>query len=666
MVSKEELRYLIVGDTPVTQLSAWRLSLASCFIIVVSTSISNDGLISWKSNKLGSNFYKPNISTRDLSTFSKTYGSIAVDVAIIGTNSITQLQTQLNAMRGIIDEKTIIVLDCSFGVELELRVLERFPSNTVIGVLSDAEVRKLSTGSYALISDSICFQFGLTYNLLEGESMKKNRLRYEELRLDASSIFMKFLNILKGSYIGDIKIHEGNKSSFAICVWESIIPRIALNVLSIVFEQISYDELIKHDSNHRIFNQLVKELLNICYKQSMGMVVESFVFEKDIKTPNYENIVNTLKNKQIELEKFTTSEYPEFLALCYEAYCFYHRIEFPCSLLLSQCIMLAEKYECPYDNLVFLESFYLRLLSLSGLKVDEDWNGEVKKPNLLFGREILFSPAEKEATSKPIREGSSVKTKVKLKRATRKRKLVKAENVLNSADIQLPHELQEMYLRVDAVPFSPSTTPHLEVPEVISSTDHCESEMSSMDEELEGFSSETGGQVQLTNYNLSLYPKRNMAPVSQKYLSQEDDNIDDSLKLPFFKGFKNIVQRPITTGTLGISSLEKEIRNSNFDFSTQMYFPASQKLETSQNLPYNVMMNQYWKMVKQQHINNGQLQRPITNQEDMLKFHCETLNKSQVQLSTTTDRYGDLDFSNNLSEHWKHGKGGLYKLLSDK
>jgi len=66
MSNGDQIVSLIVGETPTTQFVSWRLSLSKTFLIQVSEYISGDGIISWKSNKYGSNFYTPNVFAKNL------------------------------------------------------------------------------------------------------------------------------------------------------------------------------------------------------------------------------------------------------------------------------------------------------------------------------------------------------------------------------------------------------------------------------------------------------------------------------------------------------------------------------------------------------------------------------------------------------------------------
>ena len=656
---------LIVGDTASTQLLSWRLSLSNCFIILVSNSISSDGLISWKSTKLGSNFYKPNITSKELASLSKCYNSGPVDIIIISGHSITQLNSQLEALSNFIHEDTLIIIDSNFGVELELFSLKKYPETTTFSVIVDAEVRRLSIGSYLLINDSNFFKFGISYNSSIKESViLDNTNRFNDLAKSKTSKFNVMLALLERTNVGSITVVDPQKKVFGLSIWEWLIPRISLNILTIVFEQVSYDELLNNNSNAKIFKQIVQELIEICYKQTGGGKIQNYIINGDKTKPNYNNIVSRVKKRQKELEKFTISEYPEYLTLNYEAYCFYHRIDFPSSLMFKQIIDVAEKYGCQDANLIFLYGFYTRLLSLSGVLIDGAADNNPAKPNLLWGKKYILSMSKEHVTREETQ-----KTVIKCKKQKKKKNPVQSAEKSNlgsssrSLDLQLPPELQEMYLGCDSINFSSPLTPKLMDIEIETTSDDCEQENSSSDQDTDDSSESTAniGRV-VKNKKLA----KSLVRVSGISGQQDEDQIDETLKLPFFKGFKNTSQRPMTTGRLEVSDLEWQLRNGYIDFPKQMVLATKHELQHNGAIRQQSVIGQYWKLIKQQHINNGQLTRPITSQEDMLKFHCETLKKAQVHLSTTTNRYGDLDFSDSVFEHWKQGKGGLYKLLSDK
>lgn len=661
----EQLVCLIVGDTPSTQLLSWRLSLSNCFIVLVSNSLSSDGLISWKSTKLGSNFYKPNLTSKDLKSLPSNSSVGKFDIIVLSCHSISEYITQLEALERFIHDDTVIIIDSNFAVELELVSLARYPNVTTVSVIVDAEVRRLSIGSYLLINDSNSFKFGITYsNKTKEPILKENITRFSTYLKKNNSKFKLMLQLLERTNIGSVEVIAPEDESFGLHVWEWLLPRISLNVLSIVFEQVSYAELLNNESNTKVFRQLVKELMEICYKQTNGGVIDCFVFNNDRTTPDYNSILQRLQDRQRDLERFTKGEYPEYLTLNYEAYCFYHRIEFPSSLMFNQCIDVAEKYGCANGNLTFLSGFYSRLLNLSGVQINNDESSDLKKPNLLWGKKSVLNVDQKKSTNQSSQKKVKVKSKkfslhskVKTPHASQR---VPATSGYKSPDLQLPPELQEMYLGCDSLNFSSPLSPKIIDVEFDSTSDD-NVESTESDEESNDES------VYVEKVKKEVVSERSMVKLSEQMEHHEDDdNIDPSLKLPLFKGFKNTTQRPMTTGRLQMTDLEWQIRNGYVDIPRQMMLVTKNELREPDDKMHHTIVGQYWKLIKQQHMNNGQLIRPITSQEDILRFHCETLKKAQVHLSTTTNRYGDLDFSDSVYEHWTHGKGCLYKLLSDR
>lgn len=658
----DRLVCLIVGDTPSTLLLSWRLSVSNCFTIFVSGSLPGDGIISWKSTKSSSGSYKPNVTVNDFVALSKVYKTGKIDIIIISSQSISQFNNQLRSLERFIHDDITIIIDSNFAVELEILSLAKYPNATTISVVTDAEVKRLSVGSYLLMSESTSFKFGISYDCDTKEKvLKENVNRYNNYSQDYGSNFKVLLEVLRrGDNMSSVDVILAENNVFGLLVWEWLIPKISLNILAIVFEHDSYDDLLENDSNAKVFRQLVQELMDIYFKQTNGGIIRSYI-SNDQKKPEYNAVVQRLKNRQRSLERSVGNKYPHCLTINYEAYCFYNEIAYPSSLLFEQCINLADKYDCGSSNLTFLSSLYCRQPNHGGTPLKNEHPLGSKKTSFLRGKKTIVNFEQRSLSTdySQITKGRPKKVKVKGKQKSSKSTLkVTSKYDLKSPDLQLPQDIQEMYLGCDSINFSLPLTPKMiDIQFDTTSDDLQESSASDVD----------------SDESISVHPRRermlsqrSLIRVSANSNMHEDDNIDPSLKLPLFKGFKGAVQRPMTTGRLEMTDLEWQLRNGYADLPKQMLRATKDELKNNGAIRHQSLAGQYWKLIKQQHINNGQLARPITSQEDILRFHCETLTKSQVHLSTTTNRYGDLDFSDNIFEHWKQRKGSLYRLLSDR
>lgn len=457
-------------------------------------------MVSWKSSKLGSNFYRPNEFTKNSDDLdaklldSKGNPKYSIDVIILSCLSFTAYEKYCKLLSKFSNENTVVLLDSNFGVELEKLAIQSFlPSHRcILSVLCDAEVRTLSSGSYALVSDRFQFFFGVTYlqdqnfdNKVD-EDLLLNLKRVQYLFDDENSKFNMLLSMLQKTNMEKItKIAPTNDNQMALKVWEHIIPRISLNILSIVFEQFDYDRLLENVSALSIFKDLVKEMTRICYKQCRGIVPaftrdefvlrkeDALTFEELDQSIEYSKIVETAKKRKRQMDKFTTNEYPEFLTLSFEAYCFYHRLEMPAYILLYQPVLLAEKYSVGNSSLNFLFGFYSRLLSISGLSI-EGGSSKVTVPSLLFGRKSHFTTQPSDDTLVEIGDSLSKKDAVSNKSGARQKvrnmksskdqklgkskykgkrrhkkigiEVLKSPLSANDKDLELPPELQALYL----------------------------------------------------------------------------------------------------------------------------------------------------------------------------------------------------------------------------
>lgn len=638
---------LIIGDTPSTLLLSWKLNLSKCFIILVSDFLTSDTRITWKVGKSCSHTYKPNIIVRDLDNLFDFYTSNKIDIIIVSSQSISQFTSQLKSVEKFIHDNIVIVINSDFAVELELFSLSIYPTITAISVLVDVEIREISKGSYLVATDPRSVKFGITYNCdTRDKVLKKNVKRFECSLKQKQSSLKSMMDHLEKMNLGSIVAIPPKKNSFGLLVWEGLIPKISLNLLSIVFGKVSYDEILESSSSKRVFQQLVRELTEICYKQTNGGTINDFAVRNDNVNPEYFLLLQRLKNRQNELERAIGSEQPGHLNLNYEAYCFYYKIEFPCALMLEQCIGIAEKYGCENSSLTFLSSLYSNLVSLTDMQI---------RNHMKLDCNTQDEDSHIEASKMTKRRTSKVKLKSKIQASERKL-IMTTKWDIKSSEMLLPQDVQELYLGCNSMSFTSPLDPKVVDIQLDTTTDYLQERSYSEECSDESVSFEP-------HNNLS---QRSMVKLASNPNLQENDNIDSSLTLPLFKGFKNTTHRPMTTGRLEMTDLEWQLRHSNAELPRQMLLATKQELKDNGAIRHQSLAGQYWKLIKQQHINNGQLTRPMTSQEDILRFHCETLTKAQVHLSTTSNRYGDLDFSGTVFENWKQRRGALYRLLSDR
>lgn len=379
-----------MGDTPSTQFVGWRLSLSNSFIILVSQYVSIDGLVSWKSTKLGANFYSPNIfakSVKELNAKILNDGATSydIDIMIISGTSLKSFEENCLDLVNYSNPNTTILVSADFAVELEPIVIKILEGNCkcVMSICCAVECRQLSLGSYALVNDENCSIFvGSTYlpeNYTDEPRAKLNndQVKFEMSDLTSQTNIVEMVNKLKATKWITVNLLD-TPILMAIALWKLIIPRISLNILSIIYEQFDYDILLQNSSTEHIFKDLVVELINIAKAQCNHICPE--YYDSQSNKILFNAIIDSNKQKRQELINTTSNEYPEYLSLPFEPYCFYHKFEFPVHILLYQPLMLAKKYNVSCSNLNFLFGFYSRLLVLNGLSI---YGGLCEKNNSL-------------------------------------------------------------------------------------------------------------------------------------------------------------------------------------------------------------------------------------------------------------------------------------------
>ncbi|CUS25084.1 LAQU0S26e00672g1_1 [Lachancea quebecensis] len=678
----KSLTCLIVGETPATQFLAWRLSLSNEFIILVSSNISSDGLVSWKSPKLGSNFYRPN-------EFAKGYEELglkledtdgnkrySIDVIILSCLSFPSLNRYCDLLSRYSGKQTIVLVDANFGVQLEKPVLDKFfgACACVLSVLCDAEARQLSSGSYALVNDSCKFYLGLTYAC---KGFKKQTSKHDRLSAnlqcvqntfsDENSTLNAMVAQLEGTNVDSIvKLAPEESCEMALKVWEHIIPRISLHILSIVFEQFDYDKLLENSSSRFIFEDLVRELSRICYAQC-GEVSERYLKSKTaprnsststddwILELDFDKVLEETKQRKRQMDRSTINEYPEFLTLSFEAYCFYHRLEFPAHILLHQPIQLASGYHVNYSSINFLYGFYSRLLAISGFSIEGEPN-KVSAPSLLFGiRAQLTSQSEQTLVSKhsPSGDKNALGTGSKA---------VGVKSKLKAKFKRIGHGNKETLNGAVCSVEDPALTD--------------EGSGSSLDNFLAGdvhdrssTDPEDPGEAQVGR-DFMFWCNEAIQDANSEPEVDDNDNssiVDELIRLPNFRkrDFRKQGMQMDLAPTV-VPLFEQEIRNDPFAMS-RYYFDAYKLgdpktfLSLKESDPRPASARRIQRRYRREYAGVAGMS---TLPENLFRDHVDLLKRVNMGgiLSVTTSRYGHVDSSQKMLDNWNRGLGYLKTL----
>ena len=254
--------------------------------------------------------------------------------------------------------------------ELALQQFEGKKHAGVLSLLADIECRKLSSGSYALVSEMCKLFFGLTYSESHTSNDQFRKLKEHNTHLirtqyaNFGSVLKLLIQVITSTGINNVQKVCVNTPEMAVKIWYYIIPKIAFNALSIVFEDPYYELFTDPEDFPRSLSEdIIKELMAIAYTHS-GKILSSFCIsleetldtreEPSVSSISYQKVFEVVKNKSKELNTFTISEAPEYLTLSFETYSFFHKIDYPASILLSQTLDLATLYKLPKLGILFL------------------------------------------------------------------------------------------------------------------------------------------------------------------------------------------------------------------------------------------------------------------------------------------------------------------------
>lgn len=571
---------------------------------------------------------------------------------------------------------TIVLVDASFAAQLEKLVLDKFFDTCacVLSVLCDVETRQLSSGSYALVNDSCKFYLGLTYARkgFNKQANKQDRLSVnlqcvQNTFFDEISTLNAMVAQLEGTNVDTIiKLAPEESCEMALKVWEHIIPRISLHILSIVFEQFDYDKLLENSSSRFIFEDLVRELSSICYAQC-GEVSEKYLKSKSgprnpstsaedwISQLDFDKVLEETKRRKRQMDRSTINEYPEFLTLSFEAYCFYHRLEFPAHILLHQPIQLASVYRINYSSINFLYGFYSRLLAISGFSIEGEPN-KVSAPSLLFGiRTQLANQSEQTLVSKHClnddknASGSASKSKgVKSKLRARFKKI--------------GHGNRE---RTSGATYS-SEDPELSDEESGSSLDNL---LAGDARDRSSTDPEDAGEAQ-AGRDFMFWCSEDFQDANSEPEIDDNDNssiVDELIKLPNFR--KRNFRKQGTQAELTLTTVplfEQEIRSDPFAMS-RYYFDAYKlgdpktflSLKERDSRPASARRFQ-----RRYPRERAGVTGASTLPENYFRNHVDLMKRVNMGgiLSVTTSRYGHVDSSQKMLDNWNRGLGYLKTL----
>lgn len=650
-----------MGQTPSVQFLGWRLSLGNAFIILSSKYVSSDSLVAWKSSKFGANFYAPNIFTKsipelDEKLFDGQNIRYAIDIMIIASISIDDLKTDCELLSKFSNLNTVVLISADFGCELEPIALEYFfgKCKCVMSIFCEVECRQLSLGSYTLVNDEQCVvQLGtsfMTENFNNDMKLIDNEKLVQQEFLDENSNITRFNNLLKVTKWIEINKYFSS-TKMALKIWEMIIPKVSLNILSIILEQFDYEKLLETKSTERIFKDLVSELMEICTKQC-GSQLEKYLCKDDLSTINYESIIDLCKEQKVNLANSTANEHPEYLSLPFEAYCFYHRFEYPAHILLYQPLLLAKKYELPCSNLNFLFGFYTRLLSLSGLSI---FGGRCQQLTSLFEKNLLINLDEKT-------DQESVKEHDDTNKQNKKGNSEDVYCSMGASDPTLSAELEHLYLSVEnyAETHHNLQDDYVELSDIEDPTRNkdlqlvTKRELFSFSEKVSEFSN---NRTQSSNVLDGMNGSSSRIDRYNNFIKESTANTNfENLGLI---GIPHYTQKyPIRNDherTGSIQSLEKQLRTSQHLLAKDYDKLNNQLGENGRAITkeehdrtrrhYAMLELQLWKFQRKFNIYQGIVSRPHAGPYEDLLNHIEILNRGNTGdiLPFTTSRYGCVD-----------------------
>ncbi|EDO17488.1 hypothetical protein Kpol_1058p25 [Vanderwaltozyma polyspora DSM 70294] len=371
----DKMVILVIGETPSLNLLAWRLSVEDTFVILISSYVSKDGFIIWCDEENIGYKYTPDSYFESINDFISHHSiedsnsRVTIDILIVSGMSPPLLQRNVSKLKPFITKKTTVLVSSDFGCELEPVVINIFEGTVkfVYSILTDIKFKSFAKGMITLLNvGAYDIYIGLSYqknNYNENKLVTRNVIEgLTELEfIDNEPVFESMVSKLRKTDWLTVDIIS-DCQSMANIVWDTIIPKIALTVLSCVFKQYDITNVLQNPSIEGIYNDLVKELSLIrLFSLNKCKTSGSSRFASPSPTPIPKS--ETLYQNFIENEMKYNRNDPNYTWLPFEAYCFYHRIDYPSQLLLQQPLDLARRHNIQCPNLNYLHELYSRIIS---------------------------------------------------------------------------------------------------------------------------------------------------------------------------------------------------------------------------------------------------------------------------------------------------------------
>lgn len=333
--------------------------------------------------------YLPHLIVGDmqqLSTFVEDkIATIKFDIVAITYKCYEELQNNRMLLEGMIDKKTVFLVDSNEDIWIAAKFRDLFPDNAVLSIYSDVDCRSVSHNSncFRLMNDVTTIMVGYTSEISEGISTAA-----VDGKGPAGGTLIRLRNVfndqkLKGKLVVLPADYHRRLSKI---IWKNIIRVICFESLSIIFEEPDILSLAKQINVAPLMKGIFQEILTICkylkikglplpYTESSKKLLQSSILLES--NQRMKRTITCSNNRQI---------YPKYLDATKLFYDFSRGIEINITSLLFKLLKISDEFSIETP---FLESTYSFMNRLITIRDGIDNNGNLCPSKLFQAKRIL-------------------------------------------------------------------------------------------------------------------------------------------------------------------------------------------------------------------------------------------------------------------------------------
>jgi hypothetical protein len=250
-----------VGDSAVCSFLSWRLAVGGCDVVLANSIIFEklDGKVYWSSQKYTEKEYKPYKVYNTCSDIEECERSL--DFVLLSSPSLTELHETMENLKVLTSESTIILVDSSACLKLEIIVQKYLPENLVLALTSDVTVKILKhvdkyeyshmgTKVATLIGSTISNPSTLVRNSLAGTTELGKKL-------------YGIQNILQSNGVFPCNVVQTNvRPTINSSLWKQTLIYLSFSVLSLLYGELDLSIRLQNSIVKNIFN----DILQLAYK----------------------------------------------------------------------------------------------------------------------------------------------------------------------------------------------------------------------------------------------------------------------------------------------------------------------------------------------------------------------------------------------------------------